>query len=73
MSEGSGKSTEGASGLLIGDDGLVSERTIDGDMALSMMEAVGIPGCLGPLGASDIARDMSRTRSGRMCFPSDFV
>ncbi len=59
--------------LFAGESGLTSARTAEGDSELSMQGA--IPGAtfLGALGPSEVARDMSSTSRGRMCFPSEFV
>ena len=64
---------DGANGLAIGEEGLVSERMVDGVIGLSMIEAIGMPDRLGDLGVKDIARDMSSTSKGLTCFPSPLV
>ena len=56
-----------------GKDGLVSERTAEGDIGLLIVEDVGTDDCRGALGVKVVARDISRTRSGRICFPSECV
>lgn len=60
----------GGNGLLIGDEGLVSESTEGGEIGVLTVAAEGVPGCPALLDVSDTARDMSSTRSGRMFFPS---
>ena len=66
-------STEAAeSGLFDGWEGLISERTLEGDIGLSIVDAVGKEGGRrAALGAGAVARDIRRTSKGRMCFPSD--
>ena len=59
--------------LLVDNEGLTSERMFEGEMGLSIVEAVGIEESRGDLGAIDVARDMRRTNKGRICFPSDWV
>lgn len=60
------------SGLCDGWDGLTSERTVGGDIGLSIVDAVGKDGCRrAALGMGAVARDIRRTSKGRICFPSD--
>lgn len=61
---------DGASGLLVGDEGLMSESTVGGDIGVLTEDAEGDTGCPERLGVKDAARDMSSTKSGLMCFPS---
>ena len=60
-------------GFASGEDGLMSDRIALGVIGLSMVVAVGIEGSRETLGVRDVARDMSRTRRGRICLPSDCV
>ena len=61
------------SGLVMGKDGLMSERIFEGETGSSIVERAEVDNCLDVLGASDVACDISRTMSGRICFPSELV
>lgn len=54
------------------EDGLTSDNMIDGEIE-SFTEVVVDARELGDLGASEVARDISRTMSGRICLPSEWV
>lgn len=74
MSDVSGaSSTEGEKGLVLGQDGLVSERIVEGEIGSSIIEGVRVEDNLDSLTMGDIARDIRSTSSGRTCFPSDLV
>ena len=77
MSESSGvyaESTEtGESGVLAAEEGLTSERIAEGDIQSFIVVAEDWKVVLGIFGDWDVARDIKRTMSGRMCFPSDWV
>ena len=60
-------------GLVGCNEGLTSERILEGDMGLSIVAAAGIEESRGDLGAIDVALDMRRTSKGLICFPSDWV
>lgn len=59
--------------LATGEEGLISESIVDGEMESLSLEDVDSRDCFGPLRATEVARDMSKTISGRMRFPSDCV
>ena len=62
------------SGLSDGEDGLTSERTVGGDIGLSIVDAAGVEGCRRTvLSVEAVARDIRRTSKGRTCFPSELV
>ena len=50
----------------------MSERTEGGEMGSSIVEHVGRE-VRGDLGVRAVARDIRRTRRGRICFPSEAV
>ena len=60
-------------GLELGEEGLRSARIAGGVMESSIDVAVVVKGFLETFGVRDVARDMRRTRRGRICFPSDCV
>lgn len=57
-------------GLLAGLDGFVSESTVGGEIGSLIVDCEGVIGCLEDLVALDVARDMSRTSTGRIRLPS---
>ena len=59
--------------LIIGDEGLTSDSMADGDSESLILGDEAAPGSLELLGASEVARDMSSTSNGLICFPSEFV
>ena len=60
-------------GLVLGDNGLMSERIVEGEIGSSIVEELGGANFLGVFGARDVARDIRRTMSGRICLPSELV
>ncbi len=66
-------SEEVESGLAAGIERLTSDKTLEGDIGLSIVEDDGDEGFRETLGVKAVALDMSRTSRGRICFPSEFV
>lgn len=60
-------------GLPAEDEGLSSERIVEGDIESSIVAAEAWKDVLGDFGDRAVARDIKRTMSGRICFPSDCV
>lgn len=55
------------------EDGLTSDKMIDGEKESSTETLVEAREPLDALEASEVARDISKTISGRICFPSECV
>lgn len=52
--------------------GLMSARTAAGEMGSSMLDCK-VEGAVGFLDVTAVARDISSTSNGRICFPSELV